>query len=113
MIVERNVEQRRIQCRDGAEEIDVMMFDDFPETFDDAVASVTLRCAEHDMGAARRQEAGHHRGIDVKERQAAKVVLPGPILSPKNRAALHAFATSLPWLRIAIFGNPVVPPVQK
>jgi len=49
------------------------MFDDFPETFDDTVTSVTLRCAEHDMGAAgKRQQAGHHRGIDVKERQSAE-----------------------------------------
>ena len=33
--------------------------------------------------------------------------------SPKNWPALHALATSLAWVRIAIFGVPVVPPVQK
>jgi hypothetical protein len=42
-----------------------------------------------------------------------KSVLPHAMPSPRTWATLHALATSFAWRRIAIFGVPVVPPVQK
>ena len=56
-----------------------------------------------------RQQTGDKHAVDVKQ----QIVFPGAMPSPSSCPKLHALATSLAWVRIAISGVPVVPPVQR
>ena len=66
------------------------------------------------MGAAReRQETRDEHGVHVEERETAEHDLARPDRVAERRETLHALATSFPWVRIASFGSPVVPPVAN
>ena len=88
--------------------------DQCPEVGDERLVAVAGRRPEHDVRAGEpRHQRGHHRRIDMKEWQSAEEVAARAGVPASAISTIRALATSLPCVRRAIFGAPVVPPVQN
>ena len=109
---DRHLEQRGVDGRHGAEEIDAMALDQPPEAGEQARGAIALDAREQHRGpAAERAEAGADRAVDVEQRQPAEKH------GPRSEADERAHAPGEEHLvRVRVLrdlGVPVVPPVWK
>ncbi|MDT4856282.1 hypothetical protein FQZ97_906680 [compost metagenome] len=75
----RLLQQGRIDRGDAAEEVDAVVLDHSPETFEHAGAAIAVRGAEHDMGAYRPGcQPGDQLAVRMEQGQAAEQRLSGP-----------------------------------
>ena len=92
-----------------------MVLHDLPEPAHQAMGPVPLGRRQHarDGPMRERHQTGDEAAFTWNMGRPQSRTLPGPSPSPNHLGALQAFATSLPCVRMASFGAPVVPPVQK